>query len=83
MELDRQFPLEARPLESLLRKHLLFARARVAAQTPALARARLEDVGDDARLEPCALQGGGDETVSPLQRVEEALDPRERSLVLS
>lgn len=53
MELDRQFPLEARPLESLLRENLLFARAGVAAQTPAFARARLEDVGDYSRHEPC------------------------------
>jgi hypothetical protein len=71
MELDRQFPLEARPLESLLREALLFARAGVAAQTPTLARARLEDVGDDVSHEPCALQGSGNETVSPLQIVAE------------
>ena len=80
MELDRQFPLEDRPLESLLREHLLFARAGIAAQTPAVARARLEDVRDDARLESCARKGDRDETVSPLQVVAQALDPREHSL---
>src|SRR5690606_12701957 len=80
MEVDRQSPLEARSLEPFLRKDLLFLRVDVAEEAPALPSTRLEDVGNDAGHEPGALQGEGDETVSPLQMIAEATHSGKRSL---